>query len=162
MSRPPVPCPSNAMSLPRRCEDRSCQRPWPYVRGQPPGVLTFCMFRSLSVSHMLMCTVFLYGRTWVAWKRQDRPFGWSVLCHGFSLLTCLRPSFLAGLWRWVQQLSHWPPGPQWECSVGALWPLLRCPPNSTLINCEDCTSWAVLWTLTSSQSRGQRTFFLPL
>lgn len=117
------------MSLPRRCEDRSCQRP-PYVRGQHPCVLTFCTFLSLSVSHVLMCAVFFYGRTWVAWKRQDHPFGWSVLCHGFSLLTaCLRPSFLAGLWRWVRQLSRWPPGPQWECSVGALWPLLRCPPT---------------------------------
>lgn len=151
------------MSLPRRCEDRSCQRRRPYVWRPPSGVLTFCMFLSLSVSHILMCAVFFYGRTWVAWKRQDRPFGWPALCHGFSLLTCLSEA----------KLPCWAPavGPaalalaSWS-SMGMLCggPLATptVPPNPTLINCEDCNSGTVFWTLRSSQSRGRRTFFLPL
>lgn len=78
----------------------------PYLQGQPPGVLTFCVFLSLSASRILLYAVFFYGRAWEVWKRQGHPSGWSALCHGFSLCPAFPgPRFLAGLWRRVQRLS---------------------------------------------------------
>lgn len=116
----------------------------PYLQGQPPGVLTFCVFLSLSASRILLYAVFFYGRAWEVWKRQGHPSGWSALCHGFSLCPAFPgPRFLAGLWRRVQRLSS-----LLVLSADAPWgPFLatRMIPATPAHGCEECTSWAVFW-----------------